>query len=97
MELGFFFWYRQVGSEKKRVGLNLASGVNETSFTENCFWVGEDKVHLNGVYFSFDKENPQKKWTIKTQDGLVDLEFFPEEKKRSEKLICYFWLLIFIK
>ena len=78
-----------VGSEKKRVGLNLASGVNETSFTENCFWIGEKKIHLNGACFSFDKEKPQKKWKITTQDKSVDLVFVPEEK-RSEKINLFF-------
>ena len=85
-----FSGFSEVGLEKKRIALNLASGVNETGFTENCFWIGEEMIHLNGANFSFDKENPGKKWTITTQDKLVDLEFIPEEKKRTEKINLLF-------
>ena len=78
-----------VGSGKEKVGLNLASGVNETSYTENCFWLGQKMVHLNGACFSFDRENPKKKWIIKTQDNSIDLQFVPEQN-RSERINLLF-------
>ena len=84
-----FSGFTDAGPVKEKVGLNLASGVNETSYSENCFWIGEKRIHLNGASFSFDRENPRKRWTIKTQDKSIDLEFVPEEE-RSEKINLFF-------
>lgn len=67
------------------VGLNLASGVNETGVTENVLWIGQVKTKLDLAVFTFDRYAPEKCWNIRTSDGLVNLLFEPKGK-REEKL-----------
>ncbi len=59
----------------QRVGLNLSCGVNETSFTENCFWLDGELIKVDTVRFDFDRQDPMKPWRIKSFDGQVDLYF----------------------
>lgn len=61
-----------------RVGLNLSCGVNETSFSENCFWLDGQLIKVGGVHFSFDRDQPLQPWRITSQDGQVDLRFVGE-------------------
>ncbi|MET1078439.1 MAG: DUF2804 domain-containing protein [Pseudomonas sp.] len=59
----------------ERVGLNLSCGVNETSFTENCFWL-EGVLHkVDTVRFQFDRDHPLLPWRIGSHDGRVELSF----------------------
>ncbi|WP_028629727.1 DUF2804 domain-containing protein [Metapseudomonas resinovorans] len=58
-----------------RVGLNLSCGVNETSFTENCFWLDGELLKVDSVRFAFDRDQPLKAWTIASHDGQVALTF----------------------
>ena len=48
-----FSGFVDIGSAKEKIGLNLASGVNETSYTENCLWVGQKKKSLEWSLFFF--------------------------------------------
>ena len=58
-----------------RVGLNLSCGVNETSFSENCYWL-DGALHLvGGVRFEFDRDDPLQPWRIVSGDGQVELTF----------------------
>lgn len=41
-----------------RVGLNLSCGVNETSFTENCYWLDGELLKVDSVRFDFDRDQP---------------------------------------
>lgn len=61
------------------IGLNLSCGVNETSYSENCFWV-DGVLHPVGLAtFEYDRHSPQSStWSVSTQDGAVDLTFVPE-------------------
>lgn len=58
-----------------RVGLNLSCGVNETSFTENCFWLDGELIKVDTVRFEFDRQQPLQPWRIHSFDGQVDLRF----------------------
>ena len=58
-----------------RVGLNLSCGVNETSFTENCFWLDGQLLKVDTVHFDFDRQQPLQPWTIRSHDGQVALRF----------------------
>ncbi|MGX5726533.1 DUF2804 domain-containing protein [Metapseudomonas otitidis] len=58
-----------------RLGLNLSCGVNETSFTENCFWLDGELVKVDTVRFAFDRQQPLEPWHITSHDGQVDLRF----------------------
>ena len=69
----------------RRVGLNLAAGVNETGVTENCLWLDGALTKLNMAVFEFDRYQPEKQWRVKTTDGLLELTFQPLGK-REEKI-----------
>ena len=60
------------------VGVNGACGVNETSYTENCFWV-DGKLHkVDSIAFDYDPNDLFKPWNITSYDGKLDLHFTPE-------------------
>ena len=65
-------------------GLNLASGVNETGFTENAVWIDNTMVKVDTVNFIFDPDDLMKPWKITSYDKKINLEFLPENK-RDEK------------
>ncbi|MBC9250016.1 hypothetical protein A9179_06965 [Pseudomonas alcaligenes] len=58
-----------------RVGLNLSCGVNETSFSENCYWLDGELIPVGGVHFHFDRDQPLQPWSIRSGDGQVELRF----------------------
>ena len=68
----------------RSMGLNLASGVNETGFTENAFWLDHHMVKVDTVNFMFHNDDTMKPWTIRSYDKKIDLEFQPLNK-REEK------------
>lgn len=59
----------------RQVGLNLSCGVNETSFTENCYWLDGELIKVDTVRFAFDRGQPLQPWRISSHDGQVILEF----------------------
>ena len=59
----------------QRVGLNLSCGVNETSFTENCYWLDGELLKVDTVRFAFDRQRPLRPWRISSHDGQVQLRF----------------------
>lgn len=61
------------------VGLNVSCGVNETSFSENCFW-HQGRLHQLGLcHFDYDWDKPaESDWRITSHDGRLDLVFSPE-------------------
>jgi hypothetical protein len=63
----------QAGAQ--RVGLNLSCGVNETSFTENCYWLDGELIKVDSVRFDFDRQQPLQPWSIASADGQVELRF----------------------
>ena len=69
----------------RSLGLNLSCGVNETSFTENAFWVGGFMTRVDMVDFDFNRDNLSDPWRIRSNDGKVNLVFYPEAN-RGEKL-----------
>ncbi len=62
-------------------GLNLSCGVNETSYTENAFWLGGERTKVDTVDFVFNKEDLHGKWRITSADGKIDLVFTPESHR----------------
>lgn len=66
-------------AEGHAIGLNLSCGVNETSFSENCFWVDGELIPVGLASFDYDREEPAEgTWRVSTADGCVDLTFEPE-------------------
>lgn len=61
-------------------GMNVSCGVNETSFTENCFWIDGRLHKIDSVDFDYDRFDMDKPWRLSSRDGRLDLEFRPEGK-----------------
>jgi len=64
--------------DNTRLGLNVSCGVNETSYSENCYWVNGKLVKVDLVSFDFNRDNPDSEWLIASNDGQIDLHFKPE-------------------
>ncbi|WP_317889738.1 DUF2804 domain-containing protein [Spongiibacter pelagi] len=69
----------------RRLGMNLAAGVNETGFTENGLWLGGELIQVAPADFRFERYSDSAAWQITTADGVVDLRFEPAGK-RCEKV-----------
>ena len=72
-------------ADGRRIGFNFASGVNETGYTENGFWI-DNKLHkLGQIRFLYDRKDRYAQWKLESCDGRVNL-VFEAEGERSEKL-----------
>lgn len=71
--------------EGHTVGVNFASGVNETGYTENAFWIDGRMIKVNQVRFLYPRPQREAQWRVQSDDGKVDLVFEPEGR-RQEKL-----------
>ncbi len=60
------------------VGMNVSCGVNETSFTESCFWLDGRLHKLDSVAFAYDRGDLMQPWRVSSYDGRLALEFHPE-------------------
>ncbi|MDE1462317.1 DUF2804 domain-containing protein [Spartinivicinus poritis] len=59
------------------IGLNVSCGVNETGFTENCFWLNGQLHKVDTVAFNYQKQDLFQPWRLQSYDGKVDLTFTP--------------------
>ena len=69
----------------RRLGFNLAAGVNETGFTENALWLDGRLIKVDMVDFRFDRYQPEHSWALRSADGVIDLYFEPKGR-RQEKI-----------
>ena len=60
------FW----DAQGKRIGLNLASGVNESFGNENCLWINGKLYTVSDVLFQMEEEG---RWTIRSLDERLHL------------------------
>jgi len=65
------------------VGLNLATGVNESGMTENALWLNGRCIKLDLARFRFDRYDPASTWQVATSDGRVVLEFVPSGVRKE--------------
>ncbi len=72
-------------ADGRSFGLNLSCGVNETSFTENAFWLDNVMTKASTVHFAYDLKDLYRPWRITSADGKVELSFYPE-RERGEKI-----------
>lgn len=81
------FWNWATGSgvdnKKRKIGFNFSCGINETSYTENAFWVGGKIFKVDQVIFKYDDLHLLSPWTIQSNDGKVNLKFYPEGERNS--------------
>jgi hypothetical protein len=69
----------------RRLGFNLSAGVVETGFTENALWI-DGKMHkVDMVDFQFDRYQHSHAWTLRSNDGIINLHFEPAGQ-RQEKM-----------
>ncbi|MFQ5458956.1 MAG: DUF2804 domain-containing protein, partial [Myxococcota bacterium] len=64
----------------RMVGMNVSCGVNETGYTENCFWIDGRLEKIDNVSFEYDRFDLDKPWHLSSRDGRIALEFRPEGK-----------------
>ncbi|HDP26315.1 MAG TPA: DUF2804 domain-containing protein [Deltaproteobacteria bacterium] len=69
----------------RSLGWNFSCGVNETSFTENAFWVDSAMTKVDTVNFVFEPNDLMRPWHITSCDQKVDLTFHPASR-RGEKI-----------
>jgi len=62
------------------VGMNVSCGVNETSFTESCWWLDGRLHKVDSVRFEYDRRDVMKPWRMTSCDGRVELAFRPEAR-----------------
>ena len=59
------------------VGMNVSCGVNETSFTENCFWLDGALHRIGPVHFAYDRRDLSQPWRLTDSEGRLELTFSP--------------------
>ena len=67
-------------TDGRRLGVNLAAGVVETSFTENALWLDGALHKIDMVDFQFQRYSNDKsdnKWHLCSNDGKINLTFEP--------------------
>lgn len=64
--------------EGNAIGLNVSCGVNETSFSENCYWHQGKLYPLGLCEFEYDWQHPDNSpWKIHNEDDRLALDFTP--------------------
>ena len=82
----FWNWGCLAGVVDGRVlGMNVSCGVNETSVTENCFWLDGRLHKLDTVAFEYDRRDVMQPWRVRSYDRRLQLDFVPEGR-HSEKV-----------
>jgi hypothetical protein len=66
------------------LGVNLTHNVirDDTRFNENCIWHGSRLSLVGAARFDIPKDRMQP-WTVRTEDGAVDLELVPQGRRRE--------------
>lgn len=75
--------WRWASASAPGFGLNLVEGFNGP--VENAVWLDGDVIPVGAATFTFDPAATMAPWTIRTDDGRVDLEFVPEGERREDK------------
>ncbi|WP_101675069.1 DUF2804 domain-containing protein [Alloalcanivorax mobilis] len=69
--------------EGRRLGVNLSCGVNETSVTENCLWLDDQLIKVEGVDFDYHPRDLDQPWRLRSHCGQIDLTFTPRGRHRE--------------
>jgi hypothetical protein len=75
----YWAWSCGAGNDRggRRIGFNFVNGINETAYTENCFWVDGALHKINTADIRFDDIDHFNPWNVFTPDKAVDLTFVP--------------------
>ncbi len=76
----FWNWacFSSPSSKHRAMGLNVSWGVNESGYSENCFWLDDTLYPLPQVIFRFERDYETSPWRVFSEDRRVDLSFTPE-------------------
>ncbi|MBN2652779.1 MAG: DUF2804 family protein, partial [Spirochaetales bacterium] len=67
------------------VGANFAALVNESYFSENAFWIDNQRTRVARLIFEYNPADPYQPWHIFSEDDLVNITFKPVDE-RSDKV-----------
>ncbi|WP_430461941.1 DUF2804 domain-containing protein [Thalassolituus sp. LLYu03] len=68
----------------RRLGFNLAAGVNETGFSENALWLDDKLIKIDMVDFQFDRYHPDHAWAMRSADGIINVHFEPSGRRQDK-------------
>ena len=74
--------WRWASASGPGAGFNLVEGFNGS--VENAVWIGGNLVPVGDTRIAFDEKDPMRPWSVKSEDGIVDLEFRPEGKRAAD-------------
>lgn len=82
----FWNWASGGGFDEdgNRAGFNIVQGVNETGFTENAFWINGKMIKTDVVDFRYSDLNLLDEWRIASNDGKINLSFYPEGERSAD-------------
>lgn len=63
-------------AHRRGLGFNLQAGYFGAH--ENALWLDGQLIPLGAARFDFDEADPMAPWRVRTDDGLLDLDFQPE-------------------
>lgn len=79
-------WAMVIGQDQEGlpIGMNLFRGHNGKY--ENAAWIGSEPVLLSNTDFIYDRSKPadSQNWKLRTEDGLVDLDFTPSASRKEK-------------
>ncbi len=82
----FWRWatFATIDATGELLGVNLTHNVieDDTRFNENCIWHGNSISPVGAARFDIPK-NPTQPWTVRTEDGAVELELTPQGLRRE--------------
>jgi hypothetical protein len=82
----FWRWatFATIDATGSLLGVNLTHNVirDDTRFNENCIWHGNRLSLVGAARFDIPKDRMQP-WTVRTEDGAVDLELVPQGRRRE--------------
>lgn len=81
----FWNWGSLVGktSEGLPIGVNIADPFNQG--LENALWFDKKLIPLSSVSFEYKRPALANPWYIKSRDGRLSVEFYPEAEHKKKK------------
>ncbi|MBW2608017.1 MAG: DUF2804 domain-containing protein [Deltaproteobacteria bacterium] len=81
------FWNWACGAgfadDGTQIGFNFSSGVYENGLLENTVWINGTPCKQGEIIFTYDTQNPEHPWQIKSKDDRINLRFKPEGIRRA--------------
>lgn len=75
--------WRRASAHDLHLGFNLQAGY--FGGQENALWLDGELFPLGNAKFDFKPNDPLAAWHIRTDDGLLDLQFQPEGVRREDR------------